>query len=421
MSKSAVGAKTLVAYDDEMSWGNLKAAAVIGDLNDPAPNTLTKECEILNESIVGEIGSLVSQALNPARAVSKRVQGTRAVGGEIAVEFSVDGFVTFMRHAVGKLVFHDKAVVSDWIQYGNSAFSTAGIAAEGAGEADGTNPYVIVPRGNSATDDTNAALKLAPYGLEEGLTVVIGRDAAQVKANMIEGGGTQTEDVYFCYTGMKINSWTMNATPGEIVNSTFEFMGRGEWLNDGSTRNDAGAIVSTSQVAAPVPSYKGAQDPFTGFEGKLTMDGVEEEVLGITFTLNNNLAGDKYYLGSQDRGNLPEQDRSIEGTITLEFKNTNMYRKFLAGVSASLSIQFVRNSAERVKITFPKIEFGGRTPTSAGKEAIVIEVPFVALWHDSFSYTSLGDVTGAGGTAVGTLPTDIIIELVTASDLSQLG
>ncbi len=161
----------------------------------------------------------------------------------------------------------------------------------------------------------------------------------------------------------------------------------------------AGDIWTFTTIYAPPTSvtYASDQDPFSGFEGALTMDDVSQDVMAWTTTVNNNLFGDKYHLGERVRGMLPEQQRNIEGTLTVEFDDLDLYRKFINGTAADLSIVF----SSSVKITDtlmgdsktdfaltirqPNIEFNGATPVIAGVEIITVDMPYVALWDDTNS------------------------------------
>ena len=318
---SAVGARTAVQFADETCWGDEAARAQV-----------TKGVELRSESIVGEIGALVSEVLRPDRAIHKRVQGTVAVAGDVVVELSNDGFLTLLKNAIGK---YDQT---------------------------GTR-YQVRP-----LDSTDSPA----YGLPPGMTFYVGRDAGTIADNMGLPG-----DVYFKYVGMKVNSLNIVANPNEIVTSTFNLMGKSETVSDGSD-------------TLPTATY-GVNDPFTGFQGGLTIDGTSSDVLGFNVTLNNNLATDKFYLGSRYRGSLPEQSKTVEGTISTEFKNTDMYNDFQNGTSAILRVKFDASPSgspdtEWLEVILPKIEYNGFPVNATSKEAIVVEVPFVGLWDDSEGY-----------------------------------
>jgi len=141
-------------------------------------------------------------------------------------------------------------------------------------------------------------------------------------------------------------------------------------------------------------TYSGI-DPFSGYEGALTIDGSAEVIMGWSATINNNLYGDKYHLGDRTRAKLPEQRRTVEGTLSVEFDNLDLYRKFLNGVAGNLVMAFTSstyinttvlgNSSSQYSITIrqPNIQFNGTTPTIADEGIILVDMPYVALYDDT--------------------------------------
>jgi len=87
----AVGAKAQIGFAEEGAWG----------CQNQTPTTFV---EMTNESIVSDIGSLVSGALRADRAVHKRVGGVEAAGGDVNFEVSPRGFETWFKHALGEVV-----------------------------------------------------------------------------------------------------------------------------------------------------------------------------------------------------------------------------------------------------------------------------------------------------------------------------
>lgn len=165
---------------------------------------------------------------------------------------------------------------------------------------------------------------------------------------------------------------------------------------DDTTLN-AGDVWSIQTIYEPPTdvAYASDQDPFSGFEGNLTIDGVDQPVMGWNTTLTNDLFGDKYHMGERVRGMLPEQQRTIEGTLTVEFDDLDLYRRFVNGVAAALLVDF--KSAVKISdqyqgdsktefemiVSQPNIEFNGATPVIAGMELIQTDMPYVALWDDA--------------------------------------
>jgi len=135
-------------------------------------------------------------------------------------------------------------------------------------------------------------------------------------------------------------------------------------------------------------------DPFAGFDGALTVDGSSQPIMGWNCTLNNNLYGEKYHLGYRTRASLPEQKRSVEGSVNVEFDNLDLYRRFVNGTAGNLVMTFTSdtyisdtilgNSLTQYSLAIrqPNIEFNGTTPTIADEGIITVDMPYVAMYDD---------------------------------------
>lgn len=129
-------------------------------------------------------------------------------------------------------------------------------------------------------------------------------------------------------------------------------------------------------------------------KGQVYLDGVRHPVMNLNFTITNNLFGDKYEIGDTQRAALVEQQLAAEGTISVEFDNLDLYRRFVNGTAAELEFQF--NSDEYIEaddgtvsdlqyyasILFPNIKYTGATPVAGGPEMIQTDFPFVGLYDD---------------------------------------
>ena len=133
-----------------------------------------------------------------------------------------------------------------------------------------------------------------------------------------------------------------------------------------------------------------SEDPFTGFQGAVTLDDSAQGVMGINFTLTNNLYGEKYELGDRQRAALVAQKRTVEGSMMLEFDDLDMYRKFVNGVAGDINItltsdEYINSSTTKfaLAIRMPEIKFSGTTPTVGGEDIITTDFPFNSLYDDT--------------------------------------
>lgn len=151
-------------------------------------------------------------------------------------------------------------------------------------------------------------------------------------------------------------------------------------------------------------------DPLAGFDGALTIDGSSQPIMGWECTVNNNLFGDKYHLGEKVRAALPEQRRSVEGSMNVEFDDLDLYRRFVNNTTGNVVITFTSDSyvADTVlgnsrtqyslAIRQPNIRFNGSTPTIEGEGIITVDMPYVALYDDTNSIPEIR-ITLVNGTA----------------------
>jgi len=382
---SAVGARAFVSYVEERCFGYENADQDTLATTTPTWLGRMKRVEITSESVVTEISTLSSEALSPQRAVLKRVQGQFGVGGDVNAELSNDGFVYLITQAIGRIIVCDSTAVilpvaSDGITSDCTAIAVQNSVASDY-VSDGEITYEATCSDSAGYQYETGYYTVDPYALEPGMTFIIGRDAGTIKDTT--GTDPTSGYVYFKYTGMKVNSWAVTAAPDAIVTTTFGMLGKEEAIKDWAT-----------------PSYaEGSNDPFTGFNGTVTLydDAYDDSgtqttvtacVLSFDMTLSNDMSTDRYCLGEKYRNSLPEQSRTIEGTISIELADLVLYNKFLNGTAAALKIDFDLNDNdnETLAILLPHIEFNGTTPSNAGPEAITQELPYTALWESEAKY-----------------------------------
>jgi len=137
------------------------------------------------------------------------------------------------------------------------------------------------------------------------------------------------------------------------------------------------------------PADPPTTDPLSSFQAAVYLDGVAQEVLSGSWTLNNNLFADKFQLGDRFRAGLPEQLRTVEGVLNVEFDDEILYHKYINATSAYLEFRSVDegevingagNDVYRQKhVLFPNIEFTGTTPQIGGPDQITHDMNFTAL------------------------------------------
>jgi hypothetical protein len=451
--------------------------------------------DFVSESLANAINTIVSNSLNPNRAVSNLVRSTSDIGGDIAYEQNSEGFGTWYKHAMGDAIsmattdggvraqlrldassgataihLYSRNLSSSLPTAGsanivsrNSAGTLVSDTFAWTGRTDGTQLTGVsglaidVKKGDRIFLFDAAYTSVYTHYIElgkrlpEGLTIEVGRDVA-----------------FFTYTGCKVNQVTENFNAQEILTGTFSIVGRAEAsggdLNvamsigdtsailksgsfikqDGTTmtgfrqldstggplgtltyylqiegENDitythynvstgvifgipasgAGSVTKAHAIGVPVVPQSTAAlsalvppttEPLTSFQAGMYVDSTFQEVLSATYTLNNNLFTDKFQLGDKYRAQLPEQRREVTGSLTVEFDDLVLYRKFVNSTDVEVEIRIVDDgSAGQIGTTgvyrqkhyiFPRIKFTGNTPNIGGPDVITVDMPFQALY-----------------------------------------
>lgn len=163
-----------------------------------------------------------------------------------------------------------------------------------------------------------------------------------------------------------------------------------EW-NQGSAHEIDEPVVSQQtwgHDVDPIPD----SNPLSSFQAAAYMDGVFQEILSASVSLNNNLYADKFQLGDKFRAGIPEGIRVVECSLNAEFDDLILYRKFTAGRAFELEIIAVQDdeaiggtgaSADKVyaskTVFLPHVELTGTTPNIGGPDQILIDHPGVCL------------------------------------------
>lgn len=200
--------------------------------------------------------------------------------------------------------------------------------------------------------------------------------------------GEETDIRYFTKVRNPDDTWTLGGILADlnVVESIHRFHEKGENVDSRS-----------STAAATI--YEGDNTPLSAFEILVYMDGYFEEVMAGSITLANNLATDKYALGSRFRLATIEGRAEVDGSLTMEFDDGKHYNKFLKGNFFSLEFKCVSEADDseigntgvpsQAYYFMPKCRFSGTTPQIGGPEIIQHDMPFTAVVDDELKTTDL--------------------------------
>jgi hypothetical protein len=135
--------------------------------------------------------------------------------------------------------------------------------------------------------------------------------------------------------------------------------------------------------------------PLMSFETIVRMDGGFEEVLNASLSINNQLDGEKFGLGSRETFGIVEGQRMVDGTLNFEFDDGKQYERYLSGDFFSVEFRSIMESADAeigftgvlssLSMLCAKCKFNGTTPNIADQSFITHEMPFKAIWDTEYS------------------------------------
>jgi hypothetical protein len=187
------------------------------------------------------------------------------------------------------------------------------------------------------------------------------------------------EDIaqYRLFTGMTVSTATFSIAPNQMVNTTFEMVGKNMTIS--GTPKTMGA----STINTPFDSYNGAI--YDGGVGTSNLLGI---VTSLEFSITNSFAP-TFVIGDDTTPQLEFGRSIIEGTISCYFEDLTLVNKFLDETSSELQVSVDDPSGTNAYTFYmPRIKYNGASVPLANEQSRIIELPFEAL-YDSGEGTQL--------------------------------
>lgn len=181
----------------------------------------------------------------------------------------------------------------------------------------------------------------------------------------------------------------------------------GLWEITGIPASGIESIQMTHHIGENVDCSVNAADPepacedaprFSSYEAAVAMDYKLIEVLSGSITLNNNIGGDKFMLGSRYRAALREGRANVSGQITVEFDDGQHYNRFIKGEYFSIEFRALCEDEEfttklgtyapiGTSFYLPSCKYNGTTPSIQDDSYLNTDMPFNAYDESAFFKT----------------------------------
>jgi hypothetical protein len=175
------------------------------------------------------------------------------------------------------------------------------------------------------------------------------------------------------FQGCLVNSATFSIAPNQMVQTTFDIVGRD-------------MVLANTTLGAP--SAPLGFEPFDSFNGTLLEGGIGTNddlciVTNVEISINNDVSPAHVILCEDNKAAAAQMQfgmATVEGTMSLYFRDSVMINKFLNETVSSLSVT-VDDPTGTNGYTFymPRIKYNGASVPLANMQSRIIEMPFVAL------------------------------------------
>jgi hypothetical protein len=181
-------------------------------------------------------------------------------------------------------------------------------------------------------------------------------------------------NVFEVFTGVRFSGMSMSIQPDAIATVTFSCIGK-----DKANSDISGATKNSATTNSPLTGHEIG----TIKEGGVTYAGMT----GIDLSLDNGIEA-AFELGSSSSGDHTVSQSNVTGTVTAYFTSAALLDKFINETESSLEFTLTDVDGNAVRVLLPRIKFTGGQPDVGGAGAVLLSMPFQAL-YDTVTGTNL--------------------------------
>ncbi len=184
------------------------------------------------------------------------------------------------------------------------------------------------------------------------------------------------------YTGCVVNTATFSIAPNQMVQTTFDIVGR-----------DMAQAQSSFDASPDAPSV---YQPFDSFNGVLLEGGITTNsdlciVSALQFSISNDVSPAHVILCADNTSRAAQMQygmATVEGTMTVYYEDATLIDKFLNETESSLTVAVDDPTGTNdYTFYFPRIKYNGAAVPVANMQSRFIELPFVALKDAAAGYS----------------------------------
>jgi hypothetical protein len=172
------------------------------------------------------------------------------------------------------------------------------------------------------------------------------------------------------FKGLTVNSLNVSIAPDQMVQATFNMLGRD-------------MTQGTTSVSASAPTADAGYEPFDSFGAILEGGSAIGVVTSLEFTVDNSRANVPV-IGSQLSACVDYGNAVVTGTMTVRYQNKTLIDKFLNETASSISVTVSDAlGTSSLQFVFPSVKYNGAAVPVANPQGRVLTLPFVAEHNES--------------------------------------
>jgi hypothetical protein len=372
--------RVLLSYIKETTWGTTPATA---------PPT---EIRMTGESLSYDISNITSSEIRDDRQVTDLIQSGASMTGGFNFELSYASFDDFLAGALFSTWSAKKDTTSTVISVAtltvNKFVTTVATDISGivVGQWVRTSGFAAATNNGYHRVTAVATLSLT---VSSTLQKVAAGATVTLEARYLRNGTTESSFsierkhadlsplVYFIFTGLVVNSFSLSLQAQQIVTGSFDFVG--EAATVGASAMTSGTLVDANSNTP----FNAVSNVANVLENNVAVASCL--VQSLDFTLNNNIRG-LTSIGVLGNCDIGTGQVDITGTMNAYFKTSALYAKYLAGTATSISFRLLDATGNAYIFTFPTVKFeSDKANAGSSNQDIVENIGWRALRNSTYN------------------------------------
>jgi hypothetical protein len=325
------------------------------------------------EGINQTLENITSSEIRADRQTTDLVQVSRSSSGNLDIELSFEAYDNFIESALQTtfgtavgiaaettIAFDNGAgtitdsgsglgnvVVGQWIKVQNAANSNNNLVYRVTAAAAGSLTVVPVP---GTTETAGAAVTITGQMARNGVTP--SSFTIQKRFN------DTTAVTYHTFTGMYVDTLSLDFSTGAILSGSFGFLGKGSTISEAQIAGATDVPASSNDVLNSVSNIQNVE-----------IDDVDTtlNINSLTVDIANNLREQKA-IGSVDAVGVGSGRLEVTGNISIYFESKDEFDKYIAATSFKLSYRVEDSTGQAYVFTFPRIKYESMTVNASGTD-----------------------------------------------------